>query len=41
MLLDANDPLRDVFTPFAERVVLLPDGDPTTAIVARHLFERV
>lgn len=39
MLLAADDPLRDAFAPFAERVVLMAEGDPTTELIARHLFE--
>lgn len=38
MLLAADDPLREAFAPFAERVVLMQDGDPTTEVIARHLF---
>ena len=38
MLLAADDPLREAFAPFAERVVLLEEGDPTTEVIARHLF---
>lgn len=38
MLLAASDPLRAAFAPFAERVVLLDEGDPTTENIARHLF---
>ncbi|HQU33488.1 MAG TPA: 6-carboxytetrahydropterin synthase, partial [Thermoanaerobaculaceae bacterium] len=41
MLLAASDPLRDAFAPFAERVVLLEEGDPTTEVLARHLFGAV
>ncbi|HPS79679.1 MAG TPA: 6-carboxytetrahydropterin synthase [Thermoanaerobaculaceae bacterium] len=41
MLLAADDPLRDAFAPFAERVVLMEEGDPTTEVIARHLFEVV
>ncbi len=41
MLLAASDPLKDAFAPFAERVVLLEDGDPTTEVLARHLFRAV
>ncbi|HUK14104.1 MAG TPA: 6-carboxytetrahydropterin synthase [Thermoanaerobaculaceae bacterium] len=41
MLLAADDPQRDAFAPFAERVVLLEEGDPTTEVLARHLFRRV
>ncbi len=41
MVLAADDPQREVFAPFAERVVLLPDGDPTTEVLARYLFRRV
>lgn len=37
MLLAADDPLREQFAPFAERLVLL-DDDPTTEVLARHLF---
>jgi 6-pyruvoyltetrahydropterin/6-carboxytetrahydropterin synthase len=38
MLLAASDPQRDAFAPFAERVVLMEEGDPTTEVLARHLF---
>ncbi len=38
MLLAASDPMRDAFAPFAERVVLMEEGDPTTEVLARHLF---
>ena len=38
MLLAATDPLREAFAPFAERVVLMEEGDPTTEVLARHLF---
>lgn len=38
MLLAADDPMRDAFAPFAERVVLMEEGDPTTEVIARHLF---
>ncbi len=41
MLLAASDPLKDAFAPFAERVVLLEEGDPTTEVLARHLFHAV
>ncbi len=41
MLLAATDPQRAAFAPFAERVVLLEDGDPTTEILARHLFRAI
>ncbi len=41
MLLAADDPHRDVFAPFAERVVLMEEGDPTTEVLARHLFMAV
>ncbi len=41
MLLAASDPLRGSFTPFSERLVLLDDGDPTTEVLARHLFRRI
>ncbi|MDD5564987.1 MAG: 6-carboxytetrahydropterin synthase [Thermoanaerobaculaceae bacterium] len=41
MLLAASDPLKDAFAPFAERVVLLEDGDPTTEVLARHLFRAI
>ena len=40
MLLAADDPLREQFAPFAERVVLLED-DPTTEVMARHLYRAV
>jgi 6-pyruvoyltetrahydropterin/6-carboxytetrahydropterin synthase len=38
MLLAATDPHREAFAPFAERVVLMEEGDPTTEVLARHLF---
>lgn len=41
MVLAEDDPERDAFASFAERVVLLPDGDPTTEVLARYLFQRV
>jgi 6-pyruvoyltetrahydropterin/6-carboxytetrahydropterin synthase len=41
MVLAATDPLRDAFAPFSERVVLLEEGDPTTELLARHLFGRI
>jgi len=41
MLLAADDPHRGAFAPFQERVVLLDEGDPTTEVLARHLFRRV
>lgn len=41
MLLAASDPHRDAFAPFAERVVLMEEGDPTTEVLARHLFHAV
>ena len=41
MLLAATDPLRAHFEPFAARVVLLEEGDPTTEVLARHLFQRL
>ncbi len=41
MLLAADDPHRDAFAPFGERVVLLDEGDPTTEVLARHLFRRI
>lgn len=41
MLLAANDPERHALAPFAERLVLLEAGDPTTEVLARHLFERI
>lgn len=41
MVLAAADPLRSSFEPFAERLVLLDDGDPTTENLARHLFQRI
>ncbi len=41
MLLAAADPHREVFAPFAERVVLLEEGDPTTEVLACHLFRRI
>jgi 6-pyruvoyltetrahydropterin/6-carboxytetrahydropterin synthase len=41
MLLAATDPHREVFAPFSERVVVLEEGDPTTEVLARHLFRRI
>ncbi|OFV82145.1 MAG: hypothetical protein A2Y78_09910 [Acidobacteria bacterium RBG_13_68_16] len=41
MLLAATDPHRESFAPFSERVVLLEEGDPTTEVLARHLFHRI
>jgi len=41
MVLAADDPLRDQFAPFADRVVLLDDGDPTTENMARYLYRRI
>lgn len=41
MLLAATDPYRASFAPFGERVVLLEEGDPTTEVLARHLFHRI
>lgn len=41
MLLAAGDPARAAFEPFAERVVLIEEGDPTTEVLARYLFERI
>ena len=41
MLLAATDPHRERFAPFSERVVLLEEGDPTTEVLARHLFRRI
>jgi 6-pyruvoyltetrahydropterin/6-carboxytetrahydropterin synthase len=41
MLLAATDPHRVDFASFGERVVLLEEGDPTTEVLARHLFHRV
>ncbi len=38
MILGAADPARDAFAPFAERVVVLEDGDPTAEVIARHLY---
>jgi 6-pyruvoyltetrahydropterin/6-carboxytetrahydropterin synthase len=41
MLLAATDPHRASFASFGERVVLLEEGDPTTEVLARHLFHRI
>ena len=41
MVLAGDDPLRSTFEPFADRVVLLEEGDPTTEILARHFFARI
>jgi 6-pyruvoyltetrahydropterin/6-carboxytetrahydropterin synthase len=38
MILSADDPARDAFAPFAERVVTLAGGDPTAEVIARHLY---
>ena len=40
-LLSADDPERERFAPFAERVVVLDDGDPTAEVIARSIFEAV
>jgi len=41
MLLGPTDAHSEGFAPFSERVVVLPDGDPTTEVIARHLFHRL
>jgi 6-pyruvoyltetrahydropterin/6-carboxytetrahydropterin synthase len=41
MILAADDPLRDSFAAFQERLVLLTEGDPTTEVLARHLYEKI
>ena len=41
MVLAADDPQRDALAAFGERVILLEEGDPTTEVLARHLFERI
>ncbi|MGE5235928.1 MAG: 6-pyruvoyl trahydropterin synthase family protein [Acidobacteriota bacterium] len=41
MLLAADDPQMESFAPFAERVVIIEEGDPTAEVLARRLFERV
>jgi len=41
MLLGPDDATSAGFAPFAERVVVMPDGDPTTEVIARDLFRRL
>jgi 6-pyruvoyltetrahydropterin/6-carboxytetrahydropterin synthase len=38
MIVSGDDPARDAFAPFAERVVVLEDGDPTAEVIVRHLY---
>ncbi len=38
MILSAADPAREAFAPFAERLVVLADGEPTAEVIARHLY---
>jgi 6-pyruvoyltetrahydropterin/6-carboxytetrahydropterin synthase len=38
MILGADDPARDAFARFSERVVTLEDGDPTAEVIARNLY---
>jgi len=38
MILSADDPARDAFAQFAERVVTLDGGDPTAEVIARDLY---
>jgi 6-pyruvoyltetrahydropterin/6-carboxytetrahydropterin synthase len=41
MLLGPDDAHSESFAPFGERVVVMPDGDPTTEVIVRDLFRRV
>jgi 6-pyruvoyltetrahydropterin/6-carboxytetrahydropterin synthase len=41
MLLGPDDAHREGFAPFSERVIVIPDGDPTTEVIARFLFRRL
>lgn len=41
MLLADTDPAAAAFAGFAERVVTFAEGDPTTEVVAQHLFRRL
>jgi 6-pyruvoyltetrahydropterin/6-carboxytetrahydropterin synthase len=41
MLLGADDPHRESFAPFAQRVVVMERGDPTTEVLARELHARL
>ena len=41
MLLSADDPDRECFAPFSERVVELGEGDPTAEVLARTIFDAV
>ena len=38
MIVGADDPEREAFAPFAERLVVLADGEPTAEVIARHLY---
>lgn len=41
MLLGPTDAHSNGFAPFSERVVVMPDGDPTSEVIARDLFRRL
>jgi 6-pyruvoyltetrahydropterin/6-carboxytetrahydropterin synthase len=38
MILGPGDAAREAFAPFAERLVVLADGEPTAEVIARHLY---
>jgi len=38
MILGPGDAAREAFAPFAERLVVLAEGEPTAEVIARHLF---
>ncbi len=41
MVLSAADPQAEGFMALSQRVVVLPEGDPTAEVLARHLFVRL
>lgn len=41
MVLAADDPLAPSLQAFAERLVLLEEGDATTEVIARYLYRRL
>jgi len=41
MVLAADDPLAPSLQAFAERLVLLDEGDATTEVIARYLYRRL
>jgi 6-pyruvoyltetrahydropterin/6-carboxytetrahydropterin synthase len=41
MMLSGADPHRENFAAFAERLVIIDEGDPTTEVLARRLFQKV